>query len=365
MLHPAYLLEIDGAGKLGVRPSGQRAWWPSLVVPRALCVFEAVPCRGLAWGERRAFARLQAKRLAPFVNFGFNACVRSNTLMLWFWDLTEVQDAANAVKLNASRTRLWAEPLLRQVPTGSGDRVVASVGGNDEQTLSDGAITASRWAPGVPGSAVALRNWPWSWELSSQRLLAANAAATATGGPSGPSGLRWQSMASAASLLTLAGTAGFAAYTGSQLVAGREQLRLWENASDAATQRVSDLAGLRTSSTGDAEWVARYKQSSLGMQWPLLLTALSPALERYGVVMKELEVKEDEVKMVLVSAGSDIDLPALLRALKATPGVSQVQLRAGVDFSQATFSMRATGYMRAPGLAAGLATGPATRTEAR
>jgi hypothetical protein len=360
MLHQAYLLEIDAAGKLGVRPSGHRAWWPSLVVPRALCVFEAVPCRGLAWGERSAFARLQAKRLAPFVNYGFNACVRSHTLMLWFWDLSEVQDAATAAKLIPSRTRLWAEPLLRQVPTGSGERRVACVGGHDEQTLRDGAIVASRWAPGASGPAAALRTWPWSWELSSQRLLMAK---TTTAG--GRSGLGWQTLASAASLLTLAGTASFAAYTGSQLLAGREQLRLWENASDAATQRMSDLAGLRTASTSDAEWVTRYKQSSLGMQWPLLLTALSPALERYGVVMKELEVKEDEVKMVLVSAGSDIDLPALLGALKATPGVSQVQLRAGVDFSQATFSLRATGHMRAPGLAAGLADGLATRTEAR
>jgi hypothetical protein len=132
MLHQAYLLEIDAAQTLGVLQLPRRTWWPSLVVPRALCVFESVPCRGLAWRERKQFARTQAKRLAPFANFGFNACVRSGTLMLWFWDQSEVQNAARARGLDPVRTRLWAEPLLRQAPSGSGQRVVACAGGTDE-----------------------------------------------------------------------------------------------------------------------------------------------------------------------------------------------------------------------------------------
>jgi hypothetical protein len=348
MLHPAYLLEIDAAQALGVRQSPQRTWRPALVVPRALCVFEAVPCKGLAWNERGAFARLQAKRLAPFADYGFNACVRANTLMLWFWDQTEVAAAARTLDLHPQRTRLWAEPLLRSAPTGSGERRVPGQGGTDVQTLVQGAIVASSWhADGqttVPTGT--LRRWPWAWELAQQTL----AARDGSGAPTQRSAWSWPQLWRLASVATLVGTASFAAYWGSQLLGAREQLQKLQSEADNSTRRLGDLAGLRNVSSQGTDWLKRYAQLSIGIQWPELLTALAPALERHGVVIKEMETRDDEVKLVLGSAGSDIDLPGLLQALKATPGVSQVQLRAGLDFSQATFSLRAPGHMRAAGL---------------
>ncbi len=352
MLHQAYLLEIDAAQTLGVLRLPQRTWWPSLVVPRALCVFESVPCRGLAWRERKQFARTQAKRLAPFANFGFNACVRSGTLMLWFWDQSEVQTAAHARGLNPLRTRLWAEPLLRQAPAGSGQRLVACDGGSDEQTLAQGAIVASRWMAGGTLPAAQRRRWPWGWELSGQTLAAAGDAA-----PAMSFGLSWPSVWRTAGTLALVGTASFAAFWGAQVMGAREQLLKLQNEADGSARRLGDLASLRSASNDNASWVNNYAQLSMGIQAPQLLKAMSPVLERYGVVMKELEIREDEVKLVLTSAGSDIDLPALLKALKAIRGVHSVQLRAGLDFSQATFSLRAPGYMRSAGMS--------TQTETR
>jgi hypothetical protein len=343
MLHQAYLLEIDAAQTLGLRQLPQRTWWPVLVVPRALCVFEALPCRGLPWRERGQFARMQAKRLAPFAQTGFNACVRGNTLMLWFWDQAEVRQAAQALKLNPQRTRLWAEPLLRPVPVGSGQRQLACLGGTDVQTVAQGAIVASRWQPGGTAAATALRTWPWAWELGRQKLAAVVATDSLGTGSigSGPA------LARLASVATLVGTASFAAYWGTQVLGAREQLQKLQDEADRSTQRLGDLAGLRSQSNSGVDWLKRYEQLTLGLQWPELLNALAPVLERHGVVIKEMEAKEGEVKLVLASAGSDIDLPALLKALKTTPGLDTVQLRAGLDFSQATFSLRASGFMRA------------------
>jgi hypothetical protein len=350
MLHQAYLLEIDAAQTLGVRQSPLRAWRPTLVVPRALCVFEAVPCRGLAWLERGQFARLQAKRLAPFANHGFNACVRANTLMLWLWDQDEVAAAAQALNLNPQRTRLWAEPMLRAAPTGSGERRLACNGGTDVQTLVQGAIVASNWqaSDASAAPAPALRTWPWAWELARQTLASSDVGAAA----SQRRAWSWPQVWRLASVAALVGSASFAAYWGSQLLGAREQLQKLQSEADSSTQRLGDLAGLRNLSSQGADWLKRYAQLSIGMQWPELLAALAPTLERAGVVMKELESRDDEVKLVLGSAGSDIDLPALLKALKAIPGFSNVQLRAGLDFSQATFSLRAPGFMRAAGLPA-------------
>jgi hypothetical protein len=350
MLHQAYLLEIDAAQTLGVRQLPQRSWWPVLVVPRALCVFEALPCRGLPWRERGQFARTQAQRLAPFADCGFNASVRGDTLMLWFWDQAEVRQAAQTRQLNPQRTRVWAEPLLRSVPAGSGDRLIACQGGVDVQTLAQGAIVASRWQPGntVATSAptTALRTWPWAWELADQKLVAPDAALAA----SARSAWSWPSVARWVSVACLVGTASFAAYWGTQVLGARDQLQKLQNEADSSSKRLGDLASLRSQSSNASDWLKRYEQLALGLQWPELVDSLAPVFERHGVVMKEMEAKEDEVKLVLASAGSDIDLPALLKALKTTPGLSNVQLRAGLDFSQATFSLRATGFMRAAAL---------------
>jgi hypothetical protein len=344
MLHQAYFLETDAAQTLGLRLLPKRTWWPVLVVPRALCVFEALPCRGLSWLERGQFARTQAKRLAPFAQTGFNACVRGDTLMLWLWDQAELRQAAQAIQLNPRRTRLWAEPLLRQAPVGSGDRQLPCQGGTDLQTVTRGAIVASRWQAGSTISETsALRTWPWAWELAQQKLAAITATNTRAVGSawSGPA------LARLASVATLVGTASFAAYWGTQVLGAREQLQKLQSEADGSTQRLGDLAGLRSRSNSGLDWLKRYEQLSLGLQAPELLNALAPVFERHGVVIKELEAKEGEVKLVLASAGSDIDLPALLKALKTTPGLDNVQLRAGLDFSQATFSLRASGFMRA------------------
>ena len=345
MLHQTYLLESDAGAVLRLRPLPQKTWQPALVVPRALCVFESVPCRGLAWYERARFARLQAQRLAPFSNTGFNACVRGKTLMLWLWDQAEIQNATLEAKLDGQRTRLWAEPLLRAAPLGLGERRLVCSAGIDVQTLAGAAITASHWLAGSneASQAPAMRRWPWAWELANQRLSPGGETASKRTW-SWPSAWR---MASASALVASASYAGF---WGAQLLGARTQLTAYQAEAENSTRRLGDLASLRLQSSDSAGWVQRYEQFSAGIQWPALLAALAPALEKYGVVMKEMEVREDEVKFTVASAGSDIDMPALLRALVATKGISNVQLRTTLDFSQATFSLRATGYLRAAGV---------------
>jgi hypothetical protein len=351
MLHQVYLLEIDAQRALAIRASNRRAWWPSLVVPRALCVFQSLSCRGLAWHERKQFAHLQAKRLAPFAHYGFNACVRGEHLMLWFWDQHEVLQAtqAQAIKIEPT-TRLWAEPLLRAAPTGTGERHLRSHGGDDVQTLQGGAIVASRWHAGG-GQAITppLRRWPWSWELAQQRLVLPH---TQTSGGQ----WSWRSAAQLTSALGLLGTACYASYWGVHLFAARQQLQALQTEAENSERRLGDAARFRTAAGDGGDWVSNYMRLSASIQWPELLRALRPPFERHGVVMKEMEVKEDEVRLVVVSAGSDIDLPGLLRTLQSTPGLQNVQLRAGLDSSQATFSLRASGFMSAASLRSATAT---------
>lgn len=341
MLQPLYLLETDPAGKLVPRASARASWLHAVVVPRSVCVFEAVPCRGLAWHERVSFARLQGRRLAPFANTGFNACVKSGVLMLWLWDQAEVMAALNDLQLDPHKTRLWAEPLLQTRPAGSGQADRACAGGVDLQTLVEGAITVSVWQPAAaPLPAPALpRTWPWSRELAGQRLR-----------PVGDIGAarRWSpaTLLATACYASLVGAATYAAYWGAQMLAADVQLERLESEAQRSTRQLGDLADVRARSKSANDWVTAYARLATGLMAPTLLDTLAPVLERYGVVIREMEARGDEVRLSVVSAGSDIDLPGLLQGLSASPGFANVQLRTGVDFSQATFSMRVPGHLQ-------------------
>ena len=84
MLHPLYLLAGDPVR--GVHQTALRVWRPTVLISRSLCLFESLPCEGVAWHEFRGFARLQAQRLAPFERTGVSAARRGKRLMMWFWD---------------------------------------------------------------------------------------------------------------------------------------------------------------------------------------------------------------------------------------------------------------------------------------
>jgi len=321
----------------------RRALFKQVVcVPRRLCVFESVPCKGLAWHERRSFARLQAQRLAPYSDTGCTAVVRGGTLMLWLWDRSEVLAALARNDIAADTVQAVAEPLLLARPTGSGRREVPCHEGIDDQTLANGAIVASQWLeiPTPASASAGLLQRPWAWNLIGQTGLD-----VALASPSGA--VRLQQMVVLSSLALAAAGLGFASYWGSllwQLESRRDALQI---AASDTTRQLGDLANLQRAAAQDSEWVVTYQQLGQGMRWPALVQALLPALERYGVVVREMEVRQDDVRLSVVTAGAGIDLPGLLQSLSSVPGVEDVQLRMNIDVSQATFSLRAAGFMQA------------------
>lgn len=347
MLHPVYLLRTEAAGSLSLQALPQRAWLrPQVCVPRRLCLFESVPCKGLAWHERRSFARLQAARLAPFLTTGCSAAVRNGTLMLWFWDQAEVLPALSAAGVDPARVRFMAEPLLLAPPVGSGERRLPCTDGVDVQRLTDGAIVASAWVQNTgPGQTEQRRSHAWSWELIGAEALRDGALP----GPRTQPLHQWVWRGALALTVASAVFTSYWAGTVWGLKAQRERL---EAAALGTTARLGTLASLQRQASQDKDWVTTYQRLGQGMRWSSLLRALTPSLERSGVVMKEMEVRQDEIRLAVVTAGAAIDLPQLLESLAAIPGIADVQLRVNVDVTQATFSMRAPGFMNLATVAA-------------
>lgn len=335
MLHPVYRLATDAQQRLRLGPVVARAWRPTVVVPREVCVFEQIPAAGVAWHERAGFARLQAIRLAPFTSTGGSAAVRGRTLMMWLWDGQEVDTALAEGGLDPARMVRVAEPLMLPLPRQDGAATLRCQGGTDHLVLEGGAIRSSRWqADDTLGRAPPdLLRGPWARDLLQ------------AGGAMGAwDAARLQRLLTMACWAAAFGLAAYAAYWGGQWQALETRIAAEEGRATDDSTDFGRLLQLKQAQSADRAWLDSYRRLTSGVRIDPLLVALQRPLEMNNLTMKELELRNEDLRIVVASAGGDIDLPRVLEAFSALPGVDAVQLRQSADTQQAAFTMRVGGF---------------------
>ena len=340
MLHPVYRLQIDAEGRIRVLDTGRRSWRALVVVGRELCVFEAQPCAGVAWHELGGFARLQAARLAPYRQSGCSAAVRKQTLMLWFWDASDTAAALAQAGIDITATRLVAEPLMLALPAREGQMHLSCAAGLDHLVVAGGAIQQSHfeYQDKLVSGPVPLLSRPWARTYIWQSL--ADLGSQHTGGFSASAAL------TAVAALSVVASAAYAAHWGGQLLGARHRLAAIEAEADNAAARVGNLGGLRKLESDDRQWTQTYRKLGASFQLEAFLKALETPLAAKGVVIKDLELRNDEARLLLMSTGGEIDLPGTLQALTAMPGAEDVQLRQNIDPQQANFTLKVAGFRR-------------------
>lgn len=319
---------------------GHKTWRPTLVIPRSLCVFESLPCAGLAWHERKQFARMQASRLAPFKESGSNAAVAGGRLMLWFWNKSEVSTAMRSAGLNPADYRFVVESLLRKLPGTPGLVEQACWGGSDRLDVINGGIAKSTWQNAIGAVATsAIPSSTWAPELLNSVSLASQSLGR----------LEWlrsrQILLPLLSGALVTGTGVYASYWGGVYLGTQQRLTQIEQQAEVADNAIGNLLTLKQSVASNERWVNNYSRLAASVEFDRLLESLALLMERHGVVVREFELRQTELRLAVSSAGGDIDLPRLLESLTALPGVIDVQLRDNVELTQAGFSLRVPGYL--------------------
>jgi len=335
MLHPVYRLATSDLNPPTIASMGFKSWRRHLLLPRQLCVFESIACEGLAWHEHREFARLQARRLAPFLECGVNAVIRSGRLMLWFWDRRELDPLIEHANSRLRNYLPTVETLFLPLPRTSGQFALHTPDGLDCLTLDHGAILQSQWQAGA-GTAVQWRQYPWAFELAgaSQHL-------------SKQPGPRWSAAATKlASPAIVAGATAYMLFHAGTYLGTSAKLEELEREADQADQRISMLASAGQELRTQTRWLAAYRHAAASVDLEALISALTPELARHGVALKEFELRNEQVRIVVVSAGGDIDLPALLHSLTTVEGISNVQLRDNTELRQASFNLQVAGLRK-------------------
>lgn len=320
-----------------LEPISANAWQRRLLVPRSMCVFESLPCAGLAWHEYRSFARLQAARLSPWLNTGASAAIRTGRLMMWFWD----QDELNALLAESGARQpglhLVVETLYRQLDWNGEDASLPCDGGVEQLHFEDGALISSHWQPVGGVAAGPWRKRPWAFELLD-------------GGPSARQSPMLPNVGAAtlrfAPAVIATGAAAFALFHAGSYLGLEHRLQDLEGEAELADQRINSLSTVGQELKKETQWLASYRQLAASVDLQSLIAALRPVLERNGVVLKEFELRNDQLRIAVVTVGGDIDLPELLRSLSRMSDVSDVQLRDNAELRQASFSLRVSGLRR-------------------
>lgn len=340
MLRPVYHLAFDDAQRVRLQATGLKAWAPTLLIPRKLCVFESLPCKGLAWREQRRFAAAQARRLAPFASTSSSAVIRKGRLMLWLWDSQELQQLLEPLNLKLGEWRLVAEAVYGEAPQAQGEQRRSCMNGEELWQVEDQAVVGSTWLASPQGHAVTLG--PWGRNLTPQ--LGAGPQKEARSWRVHPVVVANTAMA-ALSLAAL----GYLSFNSGRYWSLEGEVARLEAEADKADSRILQLSHVGSEARKEAEWLDQYRQLASSIQINRLLEAIQPLLERHGVVISEFELRDQHLRLQLVTAAGDIDLPALLDAFNHLDGVADVQLRDNNELTSVTLSMQLPGYRRLMG----------------
>ena len=69
MFNPVYRLAIDAQQRMRLGPAVGRALRTTVVVPRQVCIFEQLPCAGVAWHERASGSEEELVVAEPLLAF--------------------------------------------------------------------------------------------------------------------------------------------------------------------------------------------------------------------------------------------------------------------------------------------------------
>ncbi|WP_433853556.1 hypothetical protein [Stenotrophomonas nitritireducens] len=121
------------------------------LVGRELCLFTTVDASKAPTKQRKEFAAMAVRRLAPFADADFDAAWSADgTVAIWYWSRSRI--AALASSEQGRRKRFVAEAPHVGSPRTEGVELLQLVEGFEARAWKAGHLQASRWWPELPAA---------------------------------------------------------------------------------------------------------------------------------------------------------------------------------------------------------------------
>ncbi|WP_449447186.1 hypothetical protein [Thermomonas brevis] len=308
------------------------------LVGRELCLFTTLDARQVPMKQRKAFAALAVRRIAPFPDPDFDAAwAVDGSAAIWYWSRARVN--ALAAEESGKRKRFVAEALHAGRPMDHGVELLSLAEGMEARAWKAGKLHASRWwaHPPTPaqwrdflrGTGHALQDS----EAVPEPVATELAASPWTRQPSNAGALQLSGLDQYLPKAALAAAALLLLTAGAELGSGvRAQIDIWRARSaadrlDAPLKRI--LAARDAADEASAEIT-----SLLSLHGPRPTTSLMAELTRLmpggnWQVKRWSQPTPDTLEVSLVAPGSDPE--QLVSAWEASPMFKGVTTELGRD----------------------------------
>lgn len=306
---------------------------------RSLCRFGRFDLARLPANRRDAALGLELQGWSPYADTDYAvAWTDDGVAQVWCWDRAALRAELAAQTPPVKPLRVIPETALR-APAPDGLRLCAALNGFEAEQWQGGQLLTSRWWPQAPAAAEWLAFQrscglpPEQWQPlpTPLTLPLADRPWRPLGGPGGSQ--------SAVSVAEMSAYGALALVLGiPALVLGVSQLRLAQASStaqaefDAESARSQVVLQARDTALQAAEQV-RALQDLQPFPAPLvLMQAIARALpETAGVSVREWEMNEGRLRLLLVAATGDIAGSDLVRALEVTGLFSDIKILTQAD----------------------------------
>lgn len=336
-----------------------------LVLGRQFCVYFALDAAGIPARKLLDFVGLQAPRRAPFAQFDGVYLSQGDKVHVWVWPRDVVHVAQ--VQLGEAMGKWLVLPeSLWSMRVGAGVVLQRCAVGVEALHFEAGKLQHAQWWPDKP-DAVALEALgrdgkgqpvPLDSRSASERIQEGQRwvwtmhAIVLPGVVSPQSGvlawLRTPLPWVVAGWLLMGFAGAYAGYTvnsshhiaGTKLAAQAELDRLLGK--DA---RAGSVGGTKAASNAvlaeELRWLSEVQQLTGGVHIDRLLTQLAKPLSERGLLLRELVVEREDIKLVLVSGyGGAVDLDDAVAALEAAGPWGSVELLDTANSMQIRFALK-------------------------
>lgn len=352
--YPCYLLANPEAPPTPVAQRWGRG--PVLVLGRQLCVHFSLDATGVPRSSLGGFVALQAGRLSPFARFGGSFVRQGNRVHVWVWSLDVISRALSGLAPLVGNLHVVPESIYGAVPK-QGVAMRPCVVGYEALRFEGGLLQDNQWWPQEPVAVVfeAFANkLPVSKAVNTTQdrvragdRWARSVRAVPDAGAAEPVGwlTRLQSPVALVMLawMMLAGAAGYVGWlaaAGQALSQNKSALQVEMDTLLAQSARGAGSQQGKASAL-DAQWVRDVKRLTAGVKLDGLVNSLAPGLASRGLLIRELVVERDEVKIVLVSGyGGPINLDEAVAALESASLWQRVELLDLNDPTRARFGLK-------------------------
>ncbi|MBI1891034.1 MAG: hypothetical protein HYS18_10330 [Burkholderiales bacterium] len=336
------------------------------ILPRAWCATASIQAKGIPRHKTAEFVRLHLTRLAPFVDSGAYACRSGDWVFLWFWENQRVREFCQRNELDFDSITVAPESVCfpkRQ----EGTVLYRCSEGVEAQLWHQGRLVDSAWWPGsldattwaewqpTAAASAAGRGVPVSWPESLPHIVNGSPGDASLNKPWASNLLapQWwtglKTVRLGASIVLLSALlVGYAGYLATQWLTLQRMQNDVDKKIEALSSRIDPLQAARAKALEYQYWTAQIARLAKQNGIRPLLESFKPILLQQEAALREFELSEDEVRMMLVPMVTELNIAAIIQQLEALPNLANIQLLPNSD----PRAMRLTAKLRKFGVPA-------------